>query len=62
MNCPVCSHDESRVLRTTGDRRERECMRCRHRWRTLEMQAEIAAKLSEAAQAVKALAAILPES
>jgi hypothetical protein len=21
MNCPVCSHDESRVLRTTGDRR-----------------------------------------
>jgi transcriptional regulator NrdR family protein len=62
MNCPVCAHDESRVLRTTGDRRERECMRCRHRWRTLEMPAEIAAKLSEAAHAARALAAILPEA
>jgi transcriptional regulator NrdR family protein len=61
MNCPVCSHDESRVLRTTGDRRERECARCRHRWRTLEMPAEIAVKLTEAAHAARALAAILPE-
>jgi transcriptional regulator NrdR family protein len=61
MNCPVCSHDESRVLRTTGDRRERECVRCRHRWRTLELPAEIAAKFSEAAKAARVLAAILPE-
>jgi transcriptional regulator NrdR family protein len=61
VNCPICSYDESRVLRTTGDRRERECMRCRHRWRTLEMPAEIAAKVSEAAKAAKALAAVLAE-
>jgi hypothetical protein len=61
MNCPGCSHDESRVLRTTGDPRERECTRCRHRWRTLEMSAEIAGKLAEAAEAARTLAAILPE-
>ena len=61
MNCPVCAHNESRVLRTTGDRRERECMRCRHRWRTLEVPADIAGRLSEAAKAARALAAILPE-
>jgi hypothetical protein len=35
-------------------------MRCRHRWRTLEMPAEIAGKLSEVAKAARALAAIFP--
>jgi transcriptional repressor NrdR len=42
MNCPFCSHDNSRVLdsRPGGDgrsiRRRRECEACNKRWKTLE--------------------------
>jgi hypothetical protein len=37
LTCPICSHDRVRVLRTDGPRRRRECLRCRHRWATVEI-------------------------
>jgi transcriptional regulator NrdR family protein len=37
VDCPLCHGDEVRVLRTDGDRRRRECARCRHRWTTIEV-------------------------
>lgn len=41
MNCPLCNHEETRVLRTTERadkiRRTRQCSRCGHRWATLEV-------------------------
>ena len=37
MNCPICTHDETRVLRSRNGCRERECCRCRHRWPTREL-------------------------
>lgn len=42
MRCPVCDHDESKVVdsRVSGDgtsiRRRRECEKCGHRFSTLE--------------------------
>lgn len=41
LRCPVCSHTETRVLRTTERdgrvRRTRQCCQCGHKWATVEM-------------------------
>ena len=39
MNCPNCGSPETRVRRTDGDHRKRECTNCRHRWTTVEVHA-----------------------
>ncbi len=44
MTCPRCFSDQTRVLRTTETKngyikRRRECMACKKRWTTLEVQA-----------------------
>ena len=36
MNCPVCDAD-SRVLRTSDTERKRQCVRCGHRFPTVEI-------------------------
>lgn len=36
MNCPVCSND-TRVVRTDGTVRRRECTVCKHRFTTAEV-------------------------
>lgn len=35
--CPICTHQVSKVIETRGNRRRRECLRCRHKWTTLEV-------------------------
>lgn len=51
MNCSICHHDESAVIRTepAGEtiRRRRECCRCKHRWTTYESSEDAAARLAE---------------
>lgn len=41
MTCPLCGHNCSGVLRSrstpTGVVRTRQCDRCGHRWRTVEI-------------------------
>jgi len=38
MDCPICHHTDSRVLRTDKNlRRLRQCTRCLNRWPTCEL-------------------------
>lgn len=37
MLCPICSYEKSRVVETRGNRRRRQCERCKHKWTTLEV-------------------------
>jgi Zn ribbon nucleic-acid-binding protein len=41
LNCPICANDAHRVLWTDAKdgrvRRSRECLKCAHRWRTVEI-------------------------
>lgn len=43
MACPLCHHDEDRVIRSRerdgAVNRVRECVRCGHRWQTVELPA-----------------------
>ena len=43
MTCPLCRHDENRVIRSrerNGEvHRLRQCDRCGHRWQTVELPA-----------------------
>lgn len=59
--CSVCGHHESRVTRTDGNRRRRECTNCRHRWTTVEVDENRLERAEKAAKAVRALAADLAE-
>lgn len=51
MLCPLCTHTETRVLRTIDEaeriRRSRECRRCGHRWATSEILTVRVRKLEE---------------
>lgn len=42
MQCPICGHGESGVIRTTAMlatvNRTRQCSTCGHRWRTVEVK------------------------
>ena len=41
MKCPICAHADHRVVRTDAKdgrvRRSRECLKCAHRWFTIEI-------------------------
>ena len=57
MKCLVCG-GISRVLRTEGGTRRRECLRCHHRWTTIEIvraEYERRAKVSELVQMAASL-------
>lgn len=60
MNCPLCHHEESRTVRTDAQaseiRRRRECLRCKHRWTTLELAAEDVQKLEQIRDLARPLA------
>lgn len=59
MECPLCRHEDSRVLRTVGRdsgiARSRQCMRCGHRWPTLEIPADRANRLERLESAARAI-------
>lgn len=56
MTCPICSHTETRVIRKTGQDRRRECLRCGHRWTTIEVDKKRFESEAAAISKVKALA------
>lgn len=47
MKCPVCGN-KSRVIATDSGRRRRECLNCRARWTTTEVNHRDAKRLHEA--------------
>lgn len=51
MNCPICHHTESAVIRSeqVGNtiRRRRKCCRCNHRWPTFESSEDTAKELAK---------------
>lgn len=59
MKCPLCDHHETRVLRTAdreaGVARSRQCLRCGHRWPTLELPADQADRLRRLEAAARAV-------
>lgn len=59
MTCPLCSHPDTRVFRTTERagrvRRTRQCCRCGHKWATVE----IAESEAQRVETVKRLASEL---
>lgn len=54
MKCYLCGH-ESRVLRTVGHYRRRECKHCRHRWTTAEIPVEVEHQITTARKMAQAL-------
>ncbi len=61
MNCPICSSD-SRVLRTDNGARRRECLRCKHRFSTIEVRREDHERIRNITERAKALAHDLLEA
>lgn len=63
MKCPVCSHEDSAVLRTdqTPDaiRRRRQCSQCGHRWNTFETCEDATAELVKFKQLLTPVAELL---
>lgn len=60
MTCPLCSHRDSRVIRTTERdngqiRRTRQCERCGHRWPTVEITEAEAQQVERVRRAVGGL-------
>jgi transcriptional regulator NrdR family protein len=55
MNCPLCKAD-SRVLRTTGPERRRECVRCGHRWTSVEITKDEHERDKKVIETMKAVA------
>jgi transcriptional regulator NrdR family protein len=57
MNCPTCAHPDHRVLRTDAKdgrvRRARECLRCGHRWHTVEMPEADAKRADEVREVLR---------
>lgn len=62
MNCPVCTNADTRVLRKEGDRRRRECSRCKHRFTTEEREQSKLAMLDNAAEKAKETLHLLSEA
>lgn len=58
VNCSICQGD-SRVLRKEGAERRRECLRCKHRWTTVEQQKERVAVIERAIEKAREIGAIL---
>lgn len=59
MNCPLCQHERSRVIRTTYGadiRRVRCCDGCGHRWVTVEVEEATVRRAREIQAQVKAIA------
>ncbi len=56
MSCPICSNDETRVVRKNGKTRRRECERCGHRWNTVEVDKQRYEDETKAVSDVRALA------
>lgn len=61
MNCPICDHTETRVIRSQAPRRRRECCRCGHRWNSIEIMEDRLMKAEQATAKIQALAAQLAE-
>jgi len=63
MNCPICHHADSAVIRTepAGQtiRRRRECCRCKHRWTTYESREDAAAELARLKNALAPVAELV---
>ena len=63
MNCPICDHTESAVIRTEPAggtiRRRRECCRCKHRWTTYESSTDAAAELAKLKSALVPVAELI---
>lgn len=60
MPCPLCTHPDSRVLRTSERdngqiRRTRQCVRCGHRWPTVEIAESEAQQIARVRAAAGAL-------
>lgn len=64
MICPLCSHRDSRVLRTDAYdeliKRRRECEQCRHRWTSVEVPEAQVKLLDELLDRLKPVKALLP--
>lgn len=63
MSCPVCHHEDSRVLRSSVQdgrvTRRRECCLCRSRWNTVEIAELEANRLLNVEQAARGLAQMI---
>lgn len=63
MNCPICQHGDSAVIRTEPTentiRRRRECCQCRHRWNTFENSEDAAAELAKLKTALAPVAELV---
>jgi len=65
VNCPLCRHGTSHVLRTSSEdlriARVRQCDGCGHRWNTEEIAAGTARKAREVLERVRELSStVLP--
>lgn len=65
VNCPLCQHPRSRVVRTSGTGagivRVRQCEACGHPWKTEEISAEAAAKVRDILGRLQDLAGVTLE-
>ena len=63
MNCPICQHADSAVIRTEPGghtiRRRRECCRCRHRWTTAETAVDRLERLEQIERALVPVAGLV---
>lgn len=59
MNCPICAHPDHRVLRTDAKdgtmRRVRECLRCAHRWFTMEAPEDVYVRAADIVEAFQVM-------
>jgi transcriptional regulator NrdR family protein len=59
MDCPICHSTETKVIRTDAQaesvRRRRECLRCGHRYSTVECAEDIGAQFTELKRRLAAL-------
>jgi transcriptional regulator NrdR family protein len=60
VNCPICHHD-TRVLRTDGTERRRQCTRCLHRFTTVEQAKEKVNILEQAVEKAREIGHLLTE-
>lgn len=61
MNCPICSHD-TRIVRTDGTERRRQCTQCGNRFNTTEVLTAWQKRTEELVESAKALAEKITEA
>jgi transcriptional regulator NrdR family protein len=61
QKCPVCNHDENKIVEHRGSRRRRECGQCFHRWTTYEVPAERLEQLETIEQHAAAIADVMAD-